>query len=57
MILSKSLMQFLDELKNSKDIEVAYGKATNTQITKLMELVGWPIEDSDNPKYNWMARI
>ena len=57
MILSKSLMQFLDELKNNQDIEIAYGKADNLQIIKLMKLVGWPVEDSDNLEYNWMVKI
>jgi len=57
MILVKSSMQFLNELKKNQDIKIAYGKADNPQITKLMTLSGWPIEASDNPKYNWMAKI
>jgi len=57
MVLIKSIMQYLEDFKNNKDIKVVYGKADNPQITKLMTLAGWPIEDSDNPKYNWMARI
>ena len=57
MILVKSLMQYLVDFKKNNDIQVVYGKADNPQITKLMTLSGWPVEASDNPKYNWMAKI
>jgi hypothetical protein len=56
MILSKSLMQFWDEIQNHEDIQTVYVKTDDSQIPKLMKLVGWPIEDSDNPKYEWMVK-
>jgi len=56
MALSKSLMQFWEEIQKHDDIQIVYGQADEPNILKLMKLVGWPIEDSDNPKYKWMAR-
>jgi hypothetical protein len=54
--LVKSLRDFWHEIESSKEIKVVYGKADNPQILALGKKAGWPVEESDNPQFNWMAR-
>jgi hypothetical protein len=56
MGLLRSLRQFWHELEGNKEIKVVYGKADNPQILELGKKAGWPVEESNRPQFNWMAR-
>jgi hypothetical protein len=55
--LASSIRQFYSELKSNGHIHVMYGKADSPQIVQLMKRAGLPVENSNNPKYNWMVRL
>lgn len=54
--LVKSVKFFIDKIKSS-DIKAVYGLADNEQIIDLLISLGVPVQDSDNPNYNWMAMV
>lgn len=54
--LAKSVIAFIKKIKAS-DIERVYGKADNEQIIQLLKNMDVPVEESDNPEYNWMAMV
>jgi len=54
--LAKALSVFLKKIQDS-EIKVVYGPSPEKKELSIMKSVGWPIQKSDNPKYNWMARI
>ena len=53
--LVSSIKGLLEKIKNS-NIDLVYGKADNPEIIRLMQLAGVPVEESDNPNYNWKAQ-
>ena len=53
--LMSSLKKLLEKLQQS-NIDTIYGKADNPEIIRLMEIAGVPVEESDNPQYNWKAQ-
>jgi hypothetical protein len=52
----QSLKVFIKKIKQS-DIKAVYGKADSPQIVRLLKSIGVPVEDSNIPKFNWMARV
>jgi hypothetical protein len=52
----QSLKVFIQKIKQS-DIKAVYGKADSPQIVRLLKSIGVPVEDSNIPKFNWMARV
>jgi hypothetical protein len=54
--LAKALSKFWKKIQNSK-IKFVYGSGEDQKSLSIMKSVGWPIQESDNPKYDWMARI
>ena len=52
----QSLKTFIQKIKQS-DIKAVYGKADSPQIIRLLKSIGVPVEDSNIPKFNWMARV
>lgn len=56
LALRKTMEYYLHALPKV-GIKVAYGKADNDQIIRLMQIVGWPIRASDKPRFNWMATL
>jgi hypothetical protein len=56
MTLVKSVKSFIDTIKKS-DLQAVYGRADNPQIIGLLQSLGVPVQQSDNPKYNWMAMV
>lgn len=56
MTLARSVKSFIDTIKKS-DLRAVYGKADNPQIIGLLQILGVPVQQSDNPKYNWMAMV
>jgi hypothetical protein len=56
MALMQALKDFVKKIKDS-DLERVYGKADNQQIIKALGAVGVNVQESDKPKYNWMALV
>lgn len=56
MTLAKSVKMFIETIKKS-DLRAVYGKADNPQIIGLLQSLGVQVQQSDNPKYNWMALV
>lgn len=56
MALMQALKDFVKKIKDS-DLERVYGKADNQQIVKALGAVGVNVQESDKPKYNWMALV
>lgn len=56
MALMQALKDFVKKIKDS-DLERVYGKADNQQIVKALGAVGVNVQNSDKPKYNWMALV
>jgi hypothetical protein len=54
--LKSSLSGFLKKLKDS-ELDVVYGDTKNDQLIRLMKKAGWPVKDSNNHKYTWMAKV
>jgi hypothetical protein len=54
--LAKSLRKFLEKIQGS-NIKFVYGSDEDKKSLSIMKSVGWPLQKSDNPKYEWMARI
>ena len=55
--LKTSIQEFFSEFKSHGIIHTFYGKADNPHIIPFMKSAGIPVEESNNPKYNWMVRI
>jgi hypothetical protein len=56
LTLARSIKYFVDKIKAS-DIEAVYGKADNAEIIEMLRRLGVPVENSDRPDFNWMARV
>jgi hypothetical protein len=60
LTLSKNLIQFIRQLEN-KGVHRLYGKADNNQIISLMSQIGrkigYTLEESDLPRFNWMVQL
>lgn len=56
MALMQALKDFVKKIKDS-NLERVYGKADNQQIVKALGAVGVNVQESDKPKYNWMALV
>jgi hypothetical protein len=56
LTLAKSISRFIQKIRNS-DIKEVYGKAENPQILRFLETLGVDVMTSDNPKFNWMAKV
>jgi len=56
LALVSALKIFYQHLKNSH-LKAVYGKADQPQIVEFMKRIGFPIEPSNIPDYNWMARV
>ena len=56
LVLAKSLSKFIQKIKQS-DIKEVYGKAENPQILRFLKTLGVNVMPSDNPKFNWMAKV
>lgn len=56
LTLARSIKYFVDKIKAS-DIEAVYGKADSPQIVEMLRRLDVPVEDSDRPQFNWMARV
>lgn len=56
MTLVKSVKFFIEKIRAS-DIRAVYGLADNEQIVKLLVSLGVPVQNSDDPNYNWMSVV
>ena len=56
MALIRSIKEFIKKVRAS-DLDQVYGQADNPQIVKALEAVGVDVQKSDNPKYNWRAKV
>jgi len=56
MTLVKSLKYFVDKI-NESDLRAVYGTTENPKFLDLLVNFGLKIQESDNPKYNWMALV
>ena len=56
LTLAKSIKYFIDKIAAS-DLRAVYGKADNEQIVEMLRRLGVEIQESDNPRYNWMAFV
>jgi len=56
MTLVKSVKFFIDKIRAS-DIRAVYANADNDQIVKLLVSLGVPVQNSDDPNYNFMAIV
>ena len=55
--LARSLKYFIDKIKAS-DLKRVYGTiAFDAPILKMLRDFGIDIQKSDNPKYQWMAKV
>jgi hypothetical protein len=54
--LHKSLTHFLEVVRQSP-IKRLYGQADNEGIIKMLQSIGLQVEESDLPRYNWMANV
>lgn len=54
--LMAALKDFIKRVRES-DLKAVYGKADNPQIVQALRMVGVQVQDSDKPKYNWMAPV
>ena len=55
--LASAIKYFYQQLKAS-DINKVYGTTPRTpRIVELMKVAGVELENSDNPKYSWMANV
>lgn len=56
LTLARSIKYFVDKIKAS-DIEAVYGKADNPEIIKMLKRLDVPVQKSNRPQFNWMARV
>lgn len=54
--LMTAVREFLQKIKNS-GINTIYGFTDSPEDLKLFKAVGLHAEQSDNPKFDWMARV
>jgi NhaP-type Na+/H+ and K+/H+ antiporter len=61
--LAKSLSRFIDKIRKS-DLKAVYGPKENVpnsnklqQTLTMLKILGVDVQPSDNPKYEWMAKI
>lgn len=56
LTLARSIKYFFDKIKAS-DIEAVYGKADNPEIIRMLKRLDVPVQKSNRPQFNWMARL
>ena len=54
--LAKAVLFFVKKLKES-GVKKVYGIEPPTQILQLLKNLGINVQDSDNPKFKWMANV
>jgi hypothetical protein len=54
--LAKAVLYFVKKLKET-GVQKVYGIEPPTQILQLLKNLGIEIQDSDNPKFKWMAQV
>lgn len=57
MKLARALKYFIEKIKAS-DLKRVYGTVEfNAPVLKMLRDFGIDVQESDNPKYNWMANV
>lgn len=56
LTLAQALKKFIGKIRAS-DVNAVYGSGDVPQLLGLLKKLGVDVEQSDNPKYKWMARV
>jgi hypothetical protein len=55
--VARSVKTFIKKIRDS-DIKAVYGTAPmDSPVVRMLEMQGVDVQDSDNDRYNWMAKV